>query len=79
TANFLNDVGEVLEKDGFGSAQVFLIGKLERGDEARQQANALLNVVMPELVKSPRVKQKRSIGRYILKILITLKTEEVKL
>jgi len=74
-SNFLNNVADVFERHGFGATKVFLLEKKERR-ELRSQATALLSV-LNTLSKSEEVHQNRSIGRYIIKTLITIKTMEV--
>ncbi|MBC7265285.1 MAG: hypothetical protein H5T64_13160 [Chloroflexi bacterium] len=76
TASLLNNVGEILERDGFGAAKVYLLDRLER-PELQAQARVLLNVVLPTLEASPSVQQRRSLGRYIVKTLIALQSQEV--
>jgi len=71
TPNFLNDVGEVFERHGFGVAKTFLIEKRERR-ELRYQADALLDVIA-KFEKIDEIKQNRSIGRYIIKTVNSLK------
>lgn len=71
TSNFLNDVGEVFERHGFGVAKTFLIEKRERR-ELRYQADALLDVIA-KFEQINKIKQNRSIGRYIIKTVNSLK------
>lgn len=78
TSGFLNNVGDVLDRDGFGATKTFLIEKLERRD-LRPQAETILNVVLPKLEAEPAIRQRRSLGRYIIKTLETLKSQEVRL
>lgn len=75
SSNFLNNVADVFEKHGFGVTKVFLLEK-EGRRELKYQASALLSV-LEILDKSEEVKQNRSIGRYIIKTLITIKSMEV--
>ncbi|MFQ5963847.1 MAG: hypothetical protein ACE5KZ_06145 [Candidatus Scalinduaceae bacterium] len=75
TSNFLNNVADVFEKHGFGVTKVFLIEKKVRR-ELKWQATALLSV-LNILDGSEEVKQKRSIGRCIIKALETIKSKEV--
>lgn len=70
-SNFLNNAGEVFEKHGFGVAKTFLLEKRERRD-LRYQADALLDVI-ERFEKINEIKQNRSIGRYIIKTLNSLK------
>jgi len=70
-SNFLNNVGEVFEKHGFGVTKTFLFEKREKKG-LRYQADALLNVIK-KFEKYDEIKQNRSIGRYIIKTLNTLR------
>jgi hypothetical protein len=70
-SNFLNNVGEVFERHGFGVTRTFLIEKRGRRD-LRYQADALLGIV-EKFEKNEKIQQNRSIGRYIIKTLISLK------
>lgn len=71
TNKFLNTVGEVFERDGFGAARIFLMERSER-NELREQANTLLKVL--ELMQNtPEIHQRRSIGRIIFKAIIAFK------
>ena len=78
TSSFLNNVGDVLDRDGFGAVKAFLLDKLER-HELHQQAETLLKVVLPKLEGEIVIRQRRSLGRYIIKTLQTLKSQEVQL
>ena len=72
--NFLNNVGEVFERDGFGTTRAFLIEKRERPD-LRDQANALLKVL--EIMQDCKeIQQRRAIGRTIIKGLIAHKMSQ---
>lgn len=75
SSNFLNNVADIFERHGFGTTKVFLMEKKERR-ELKDQAIALLSV-LKILNKSEEIKQNRSIGRYIIKTLITIKSMEV--
>ena len=69
--NFLNTVGEVFERDGFGTTRVFLLDKRSRRD-LHDQAEALLKVL--DLMRDhPEIQQRRAIGRTIFKTLIAIK------
>lgn len=72
TANFLNDAGYVLERDGFGAAEAYLLDRAERQDLAPQARFVLYNV-LPRLRACPPVVARRSLGRYVVKVLPTLK------
>lgn len=69
--NFLNSVGEVFERDGFGTTRTFLLEKRERQD-LRPQAEAILKV-LDLMGVHPEVRQRRAIGRTIIKTLIAIK------
>ena len=69
---FLNNVGDIFERYGFGATKMFLLGKRESRD-LRQQADALLRLIK-KFEEYEEIKQNRSIGRYIIKILNTLKS-----
>jgi hypothetical protein len=75
TPNFLNDVGYVLERDGFGAAQAYMLDRTER-PELSQQARFLLEVVLPRLKACPPVLTRRALGRYIIKVLPALQRRE---
>ncbi len=75
TSNFLNNVADVFERHGYGATKVFLLEKKGRS-QLRHQAEALLSV-LKILDKSEEIRQNRSIGRYIIKTLITIKSMEV--
>lgn len=77
TANFLNDVGYVLERDGFGAAETFLLDRASRQGLA-QQAQFVLQNVLPRLRACPPVVARRALGRYIIKVLPALKRKEEK-
>jgi hypothetical protein len=69
--NFLNTVGEVFECDGFGTTRTFLLEKRERQD-LRHQAGALLKV-LDLMGAHPEIRQRRAIGRTLIKALIAIK------
>ena len=69
--NFLHTVGEVLEREGFATARLFLQEKREQA-ATRETARVLLDDVLPVLAACERVRQNRAIGRYIIKALPTL-------
>lgn len=74
TPNFLNNVGEVFERDGFGTTRAFLMEKRERRD-LQDQAAALLEVL--DLMESCKeIQQRRAIGRTIIKGLIAYKMSQ---
>lgn len=69
TSSMLNDVGDIFERDGFGTTSVYLREKQNRGE---RQADALLEVL--DLMRGcPSVCQRRAIGRTIFKTLISLR------
>jgi hypothetical protein len=70
--SFLNNVAEVFERDGFGATRAFLLEKRERY-ELRAQAEALLKV-LDMMGKHPEIRQRRAIGRTIIKAIIALKS-----
>ena len=70
-SNFLNNVGEVLEREGFATARLYLRDKAEQS-ATRYQARVLLQDVLPTMETCERIRQNRSIGRLILKALPTL-------
>lgn len=71
TPNFLNDAGQVLERDGFGALETYLLARMER--ETAAQARFLLTRILPRLKACPPVVARRALGRYIIKILPELK------
>jgi len=73
SGKFLDTVGEIFEKYGFGTTKVYLINQCGRD---RIQASVMLHVI-EKLEKSPEVRNNRAIGRYIIKTLETLKRMEV--
>jgi len=75
TSNFLNNVGEVFEREGFATTRLFLEDK--KGQSAtRYQARVLLEDVLPVLATCDRIVQNRAIGRYIIKALPTLQDKK---
>jgi len=75
TSNFLNNVGEVFEREGFATTRLFLEDK--KGQSAtRHQARVLLEEVLPVLATCDRIVQNRAIGRYIIKALPTLQDKK---
>lgn len=70
-SSLLNKVADIFEKYGFGAAEVFLIDKF-KSDEHQQQAKALFKILR-KFDNYQEIKLNRSIGRYIIKTLITLK------
>ena len=73
SGKFLDTVGEIFEKHGFGTTRVYL--KNQSGRD-RIPAPAMLHV-LEKLEKSSEVINNRSIGRYIIKTLEILKKEGV--
>lgn len=73
SGKFLETIGEIFEKYGFGTTKVYLINQSGRD---RIQASVML-YVLEKLEKSPEVKNNRAVGRYIIKTLETLKRMEV--
>lgn len=71
TANFVNDIGYVLERDGFGAAQAYLLDRTTR-QELAPQARFVLNNVLPKLKGCPPIVSRRALGRYVIKVLPTL-------
>jgi len=74
SSNFLNNVGDVLEREGFATTRLYLGDKKTRTATARQ-AGVLLTEVLPVLEACARIRQNRAIGRYIIKALPTLKAK----
>ncbi len=72
TPNFLNDVGYVLERDGFGAVEVYLLDRAHRQDTGHQ-ARFVLDKVIPKLKRCPPVIARRALGRYVIKVLPALK------
>jgi hypothetical protein len=69
SGKFLDTVGEIFEKYGFGSTKVYLMNQSGRD---RMQASAMLKV-LERFGSYPEVITNRAIGRYIIKTLETLK------
>ena len=76
SSNFLNNIADIFEKYGFGTTKTVLYEKKNRR-ELKYQAAALLSVI-GKFEDYDEVKRNRSIGRYIIKTLITIKFTEVK-
>ena len=66
----LNKTAEIFERYGFGTTKVFLLEKRSR------EADALLKIVY-KFENIPDIVRNRSIGRMIIKTLITLRRTEV--
>lgn len=66
----LNNTAEIFERYGFGTTKVFLLEKRSR------EAYALLKIV-DKFETIPDIVRNRSIGRMIIKTLITLRRTEV--
>lgn len=64
-------MGEVFEKHGFGVTKMFLLEKRKRKG-LKYQADALLEIIK-KFEDYNEIKQNRSIGRYIIKTLNTLR------
>lgn len=75
SSNFLNNVADVFERHGFGATKVFLLEK-ENRSQLRYQATAVMSV-LKIFDKNEEIRMNRSIGRYIIKTLITIKSMEV--
>lgn len=73
TSSFLNNVGEVFEIYGFGTARVYLRDKRERND-LRQQADAVLGAI-DCMEPCPMIHKNRAIGRSIIKTLNSLEID----
>ena len=72
SSSFLNRVGEIFERYGFGTTKVFLLEKRSR------EADALLKIIDKiENENITEIVRNRSIGRMVIKTLITLKRTEV--
>jgi hypothetical protein len=67
SSNFVNGVGEIFERDGFGATEAYLIDKQNR-PEFRSQAAALLKA-LERMRDCPPIVHRRAIGRVILKAL----------
>jgi hypothetical protein len=64
SSNFVNGVGEIFERDGFGATEAYLIDKQNR-PEFRSQAAALLKA-LERMRDCPPIVHRRAIGRVIL-------------
>lgn len=73
SGKFLDTIGEIFEKHGFGTTKVYLANQSGRD---RPQAFPLLKV-LEKLRGYPEVINNRAIGRYIIKTLEILKRMEV--
>lgn len=73
SGKFLDTVGEIFEKHGFGTAKVYLLNQSGRD---RIQAEGLKKV-LEKLEKYPEIVNNRAIGRYVIKTLEILKRREV--
>jgi len=69
---FLNNVGDVVEREGFATTRLFLRDKMEQ-TATRYQARVLLEEVLPVLESCERIRQNRAIGRLVIKSLEGLK------
>ncbi|RLA93866.1 MAG: hypothetical protein DRG83_20405 [Deltaproteobacteria bacterium] len=73
SGKFLDTVGEIFEKHGFGVTKVYLLNQTGR---QRVEAQSMLKV-LEKLESCPEVRQNRAIGRYVIKTLENLKSMEV--
>ena len=73
SGKFLDTVGEVFGKHGFGTTKIYLINQSGRD---RIQASVMLHV-LEKLERYSEIINNRAIGRYIIKTLETLKRMEV--
>lgn len=73
SSKFLNNVGEIFEKYGFGTTKVYLVNQVGR---ERSQAFSMQKV-LEKMKEYPEIINNRAIGRYIIKTLDTLKKLEV--
>jgi cysteinyl-tRNA synthetase len=71
-SNFLENVGEVLERYGFEETRLFLLDKKSRY-QLKYQATALLKV-LDTMKDIEKIKRNRSIGRYVFKNMIAIKS-----
>jgi hypothetical protein len=69
SGKFLDTVGEIFEKHGFGTTKVYLINQSGRD---RVQAGRLLKVI-EKFQNCPEVTSNRAIGRYVIKTLPHIK------
>lgn len=72
SSSFLNNVGDVFEREGFATTRLFLQDKQEQS-ATRYQARVLLEEVLPVLESCERIRQNRAIGRLVIKSLETIK------
>ncbi len=72
SSSFLNNVGDVFEREGFATTRLFLRDKQEQS-ATRYQARVLLEEVLPVLESCERIRQNRAIGRLVIKSLETIK------
>ena len=73
SGKFLDTVGEIFEKHGFGTAKVYLLNQ-----SGRDRIQALgLKRVLEKMEKYPEIVSNRAIGRYVIKTLEMLKKMEV--
>lgn len=76
TNNFVNNVAEIFERQGFAVTRLYL--KEKKSQRTTQwQASALLEV-LPILEGCERIVQNRAIGRLVIKVLPTLQERERK-
>jgi len=73
SGKFLDTVGDIFEKHGFGTTKVYLINQSGRD---RVQGEGLLKV-LEKFQRCPEIINNRSIGRFVIKTLDTLKKMEV--
>lgn len=66
--NFLHNVAEVFEREGFATTRLFLNDKKGQS-QTRVQAEILLQEVLPALERCSRIVHNRAIGRYVIKAL----------
>ena len=66
-SNFLNNVAEVFERDGFGTTEAYLKAKTEQ-KQVKAQAQAL-QAVLSKMAKYKEIWDRRAIGRAIIKSL----------
>ena len=73
SGKFLDTVGEIFEKHGFGTTKVYLMNQ-----SGRDRGQALgLKRVLEKFERCPEIMANRAIGRYVIKTLETLKRMEV--
>lgn len=75
-SSFLDNVANIFEKHGFGTAKVFLLEKQKSRELRRDQAHAILKI-LEKFENIPEIVTNRSIGRMIIKTLIVLTKTEV--